>query len=776
MGSNVINYAIIVFYSNKSKIYKFQDSTLISTEIDGATIPTAMLLSNDSLIISNYESSFADNTYTNYVYAVDSINNKIIRYPITGNYMTDKDVSNIETYIVPEISAFADVDGYISGLSIINPKGYKLTEINKANNPVIRPYFGQTNQTATVASADTDTQAVLAGTQEIIQSYELASKEVVDGGEPVTYRTPVDIGNGSKIYALSNGDSDYWIYWIIGLIHTGLFDDAAYINIGRGVLNGGQYSLKYWTYYSTEDATKQYPSKADTTLLSSLPKRFNDITSNAPITLDALTMPAYELLYNEKLLYGIGIKGTTVATYSITGDTTNGSNKITNVSSITDLKIGDAISGGTIPANSVITNIDSSSGLELTISNAAAVTATAVALTVTREGDKGAYDKFSASAHYEQYRETTLPFQDMLQRADGMTIALLYEKSMVYYDIGLKYICLYNYFGTTTPPTGIREMYQDKCVITTEQGVFLFSGYSITQAYLTLMVKDLGLERENYNAIATAGNAVFIWNKYGIYKIMQNYGVMEHNRISYPIEEYLNELPSGNVIEIDQQTGELYVPLLNASSLTVEVKNGDYSFTADETITYDINYGVFNIGAGTWRIYAYENDTNIWTPFLFNFKGNVIVTGDGNNLIYPEYLVSEGTENPVARITMKRTTFGNSFDITKIFHIGGDWVKGNDYGIDYLRVKMIANDTTELTYKYGNFNGTGYTDTVNGQTNTLPAGTEINYILAPRNNDVKTLRLTFEFGRLGDSNYSVTSMKDVVLDIIHKRTEKKGIY
>jgi hypothetical protein len=74
---------------------------------------------------------------------------------------------------------------------------------------------------------------------------------------------------------------------------------------------------------------------------------------------------------------------------SSTGDVTNGSNQITNVTSVSTWAIGDPIKGTGIPSNTVITNI---SGTTLTISQNATATGTGVSLYDAKFKTWGAID------------------------------------------------------------------------------------------------------------------------------------------------------------------------------------------------------------------------------------------------------------------------------------------------------------------------------------------------------------------------------------------------
>jgi hypothetical protein len=81
-----------------------------------------------------------------------------------------------------------------------------------------------------------------------------------------------------------------------------------------------------------------------------------------------------------------------------TGDVTNTSFTITNMSSLTGLAVGMGISGTGIPANSVIASIDSAT--QITISKAATATNTGVTLTCTGDSFKIALIKISMAGTY----------------------------------------------------------------------------------------------------------------------------------------------------------------------------------------------------------------------------------------------------------------------------------------------------------------------------------------------------------------------------------------
>jgi hypothetical protein len=83
----------------------------------------------------------------------------------------------------------------------------------------------------------------------------------------------------------------------------------------------------------------------------------------------------------------VGADGTVVATF--TGNTTNGSNVITNVSSIAGLRYGQTVTGAGIPSGSYIASVDSATQITLAAGKDATATATGVSLTASVGGSCG---------------------------------------------------------------------------------------------------------------------------------------------------------------------------------------------------------------------------------------------------------------------------------------------------------------------------------------------------------------------------------------------------
>jgi hypothetical protein len=83
----------------------------------------------------------------------------------------------------------------------------------------------------------------------------------------------------------------------------------------------------------------------------------------------------------------VGVNATTVAT--VTGDTTNGSNVITNLSSTTALRYGQTITGSGIPAGAYIASVDSATQITLATGKNATATAGGVTLTSSVGGSCG---------------------------------------------------------------------------------------------------------------------------------------------------------------------------------------------------------------------------------------------------------------------------------------------------------------------------------------------------------------------------------------------------
>jgi len=224
-----------------------------------------------------------------YIYAVDGM--KIIRYVMTGNAMTNDDTKQIVEAYNSDISHYSDPYGIINGLVVSNPKGYVLTEINKANKTPVRPYF--TADTGNVLYSTTN-----ANNFEMFTTYEMPRAK-----SKASFRTPIDIDNGTQVAVNDTTGVNSFKYWLFYLLDSGLLDmTIPYINLAKGMKDPttGAYLVKFWQMDSNFMST--LAPDIDVSLFNTLPHRFNniDIDSND----DGLTTHTY--MINGKIFYHAG--------------------------------------------------------------------------------------------------------------------------------------------------------------------------------------------------------------------------------------------------------------------------------------------------------------------------------------------------------------------------------------------------------------------------------------------------------------------------------------
>jgi len=371
-------------------------------------------------------------------------------------------------------------------------------------------------------------------------------------------------------------------------------------------------------------------------------------------------------------------------------------------------------------------------------------------------------------------------------RPDDMLIALCNARNKVYFSLGYKFLNMLNYETFDSPPSGIHSMSDVGSAILCQNDVYYLDGASEATIYSNHSLKEIGLEIGNWESIATNGELLFFQNEKGIYMITSA-GLIN---ITPPIDDYIYKRTSGNRIGIDSDNGDIYINLdpSKIEVLRTVLADTDYGVFGAETTNWNEYFGVFNYNEKTWRIYSYErSDTTTRDPFFGNLQGFVVVRVE-DTLIIPEYRISDGTENPVARFETRRFSFGSYHTLNNLIRTLIYFINEGTYGVDYLKVMYNINDKTEYVLKYGDFHGTSYADLPGDNDDALlasydetlrPTGFADNEgivdVVLPANVDFRSLRIRLEFGRLRDTNYAEVSLIDLALDYSEKDRVRRGI-
>lgn len=751
---NQKGWSLIIAYNNRARIADLYldsddeatDTLAIDIKSEGVKFQSDYEISGQAYVTGNLSGFIvdADTTYNFYILQTE----KAIKYKITGEYMTYDDTLKSESFYTYELAPYGDwADGGVTGGIVSNPKGYVLTEINKSMKPPVRPYF-------TVDAGDTLWAADASFHK---KSFKRLKYPLVYNGSEVTDPTvTVTLPDGSKWRYLRRNRMGF-LYWVtesnnapIDFVDSELF------------------------------LRPSYPNYKDTANFTT-PLDIGNGTSMLPCSDDAAEGFKYWMIY----LLGTGLFDEYVP-YIELARGVDGANGY-NVSFWKDL--GYSIYEGKVTVEADTPLLFSNPTLSLTNSQEESVPTEQTFIINNKIFYKigDAYrDDFTVSSIWEQFYSSKYALQDLIYRPDNMLMGICRAFRGMYYSKGLKFLNRLNYFGFLSLPSSICEISGGGAVIACDNHIYASYGSDAASIVTSLIINELGLEKDNYLALVSDGLYTFVHNRQGLFMIHE--GMVTD--IGLPMADYLVKQSSGNVLGIDPLNGQLFVPLENTAELSIQTQNGDYGTTADQTVNWDRKYGVFDYKNLNWRIYSYENTDGLDYLQFFANMGDHMVMRVEDKLIIPEYTVEAGTENPLCRFETRKMSIGNIHGLVQLYDVLASFVNGGDYGIDYFRVYLLIDNVYELAYKYGDFDGTAYTDTQNGNAYnviynaiTNPTAkidadygiTDAKLPIEGSKCDFRTIGIRIEFGRIG-SNRANVSLREVALDTIDKFRERTGLY
>jgi len=805
--------------------WSFQDEGAVITDSNYTQ-------SAQTIVVSPIKTSYADDSRVNYFYVVNGA--KVDRFKITGNVMSNDDLGAKEFFYNYEFSRYVDPAGNILALSIGNPKGYVLTEINKSVKVPVRPYF----------TADSDDSLTEDGIEEDFELHQTFELQVANSTQK--FRTRIQAGEGSQVLINDDGDSYNWKYWMFYLIPRGLLDygnattATEDYKLGVNVVKGIEGTDQYESYFWLKDAitTQQEDVR--------LPETFYDPQIGIE-NIQIGTSDLWTYIVNDKIFYRkeqwMDTNSATVTTaddgsyystatisgvdnplfrvgdyLSVIADSevatvTADSAVISDIADTSNIVVGSRVTGTGIPAGAVVVSIVTNTSVTLDQDAITTGTPTVYFWDVKEileilDETAGEYklsgtslgwssdsfewlpktaprDRFILGNTDPQFESDRMFIQDLIDRPDELTVALDYNRKSGYYSYGYLFMNRYNRFNFGAEPTGIYQVDQGSAVIATENSIYTMTGDSVDTLTTNLLTQNLGLEKDNYQAIVSDGQRAFIHNQHGLFMIAPTEDGLVKKDIWKEIQDYLYYQDSGNYLGLDVNRNLLYVPLDEdqIDELKLVTASGDYQdVTEGETETlWTAYFGVYDYINDAWRMYAYERtEGSSWTP-VFGFINDYLILRVDDTLIIPEYLKSEGSENPLCRFRTKMMTMGSSFERKQLYESYNQFELHNSYGIDYLRNRLIVNDgEADVAYKYGDFGQTTYTDcdevydqSANSNFDTAE-GIQTAHLPYERF-EFRRIEYMIEFGRMADSNYSHVGLEEVTFYVIQKKKKVKGI-
>ena len=392
-------------------------------------------------------------------------------------------------------------------------------------------------------------------------------------------------------------------------------------------------------------------------------------------------------------------------------------------------------------------------------------------------------DLFSVDAFWQTSNKVLFEIQDLTISPVDLMCAINYEKKSLHYSTGYKYLNLYNSAYFNSKPTAIQEINNNIIVIVCENDIYIAVGTSEDNLVISFLASNIGLEKDNFKSLIGNGQQAFIYNKKNVWMINTS-GL---TNIGKPIEQYLYHRTAGNVLGVDTVNGNLYIPLdiSKMSAITTILKTGDYGVSSDTTITFNKAFAVFNYNELSYTIYAYQDNLNYsYDDFISNLNEHLIARV-GNKIIIPEFSEEDGTEQKIGRFTTKRISFGNIFSLKKLdtllFQlINNANISQNVYGCDYIKIKCLINNQYTYIRKYGDFDENQiyecYVSDIYKISEEAPDSVlGISQFKAPLGLDFNDIEVTIEFGRLSDTNQTITTLHQISMDVINEESEKDGI-
>lgn len=769
---------LIVMYDNKFKLFDFwvttdAGTTTLQVEVyeDSITLPSKYQVSDQQCVSGSQVASISENGKAHNFYATNG--KHLFKYQITGNVMTAADINATEKIYNRDITPYGDESGDFLGAFVSNPRGYTLTEINRSAKMPVRPYFK--------ADSGTENNLYAPITQTSIDFTPTSGSNVVEitGGITSMYDfgvgwtfTGTDIPEGATITDIDVDNSTITL--------TAKVNSSTPRTNGGSVAPSDDYELHNVYRVPSQNLGVDYKTPIEIGAGGQVLQKD---------TTDGTLIFKYWLFYFVKA----GLYDPTIAQINIAmgiGLGATDSYKLNFWEANEDYSIfADINYDGNLPQ--AFSNYDIQTYITDDMIENPEEVYIGFEKILFKRGDKFR-DKFAAEAYWLQWEAERFLLQDLVDRSDGMTIGIDYEKQEGYFGLGYKFLCKINRLGFKSKPTGIINIEAGAGLILCESDVYSYNGSDVRSFRTDILEERVGLEYGNGNAIATNTRIAFFQNRFGIYLVFRD-GV---TRISDPILKYLYASKSGNVLAVDSIHDELYVLLDNSKVDSIKAElikgsgTGDYGISSSEDIEYGDFYGVCNYSdfngdpkSVRWRIYAYEKTDSITRhAFIGNFENFVILRTE-NKLIIPEYRQEEGTENPLCRFEPRRMTFGNAHSRTILQSILAEFVTNNSVKVNYLRIRTVSNEdsSSEISYKYGNFDEANtYTDDTGGSTHLVGTlgdvdSSSFERYVARFGNEFFRVRIRFEIARLKDANFADVTLTSIYFDTTDKMGEKHGL-
>jgi hypothetical protein len=397
-------------------------------------------------------------------------------------------------------------------------------------------------------------------------------------------------------------------------------------------------------------------------------------------------------------------------------------------------------------------------------------------------------DRFTALGQLNQIENVRFTMQDLVYTAFGLVVAIDYDNRRMFFSYGFKFFNQFNDIGLKSRPTSVIEIDNGNVVIFCENDIYVGSGTDDVNFVLQHVAEGIGLSVGNKDAVTTDGINTFFYNKNGVYWMRGD----QLNKID-GMEDYLFKRSTGNKIGVHKSETRLYVPLdsTKIDAVSEIIKDGDYGLSGDQTISHNRYYGVYDYSNGGWSIYGFTVGSG--SSEFFGQYDEYMVCQLGADVVIPEFRNREGDyENPLCRFTTRRYTVGNPFDLKHMYNLFLRFVLpdlvGTEYGINSLKVSINIDSKYNYTWKYGDYNAgeTAYSDAdftglVTFESNpttegAIDAETGVTQAPLPMNNDFRSLRITAQFGRIGDdTNHATAVFNRIELDVENKGRERGGL-
>ncbi|NTW31060.1 MAG: hypothetical protein HGB12_00225 [Bacteroidetes bacterium] len=851
-NSNQVGYSLITAYteSNQTKL------DVVDLVVGGSTNTLTMLRQSVGGTISNTNPYYLGASYQyklfgtgiasvfnggdkhNFYLAYDR---RMFQYPITGNKMTDNDVNSIKAFYNAEISGYCDTDGIIMDGVVSYPKGYVTTEINLSKPLPLRPFFLPDSGDSLTNAAVITVYGDAAGTFSNVNSVVIDTRTVSQCQVYIKGASTSNTDNWRLYWKINSAGTSRNVYFynssaktaatqVLSSTFTLAANASAMIvltnNNNSGFNTSGQLcccKIYINSTYSDVVSNNQYIVVGnDTSELFNM-YEMNDGKNifRTPISVgngttfktdsdDRSNTFKYWMFY----LLGSGLYDDTLPYINIakgTKDLTNNTYNLAFWKQDSDFKAD-------VWNNLVGSEQFPNRFYNLQVNNYKVGTPAA---NIYVTNDKIFYrygystrDRFNSTAFWQQNKSVLFEAQDISFASSQLLFMLNYDKKLVNWGIGYKYANLLNVRQLNSNPVAIRELNKNIGFIACENDIYWINGVDENNISISLIANNVGLEKDNFKAIASNGNQVFFYNRKGVWvadssnqyngTLTPTNGVLSNVfNLTDPIKDYIYMRDSGNVLIFDMVNGFLYLPLdpsripplksvmqLNDYGVnSTFIVNNVIAGSSDSGVNFSNYWAVLDYKNLSYRMDAFSDDLDgtDYNNFAGYFKDHPVIR-NGTKLIIPEYNQEVGTENPLCRIISKRISFGSLHSQKKLNSFMSAFINNINFelqyfGIDHYKVTFVLDNKYTLEYKYGDYRNasTSYSD-VNSAYYSIPTNTDDGWHLQyiPAGIDFNEMVVYIEFARLKDINAPTTAISQVSIsefgfNVINKDVKKKGI-